>query len=255
MRVINDVGVEDIFWWHSVDLGDRVTPGHKAAELLEHEWSGLHVPDLAGKSVLDIGAWDGWFSFRAESEGAERVVALDHYVWSLDLPRQQAYWRTCRDAGIAPEPYHEQPRLWHPDTLPGKAGFDLAHASRQSRVEQVVADFMTTDLDALGTFDVVFFLGVLYHLEEPLSALRRLRRLTSSLAIIESEAIMIEGQTRPILEFVPGAGVNADVGNWWIPTQEGLHGLCQAAGFSEVETVVGPPEGHERYRLVVHARV
>ncbi len=254
-HVIDGGDVEDIFWWHSVDLGDRVAPGHKSPELLEHEWAGLHLPELSGKSVLDIGAWDGYFSFRAEREGAARVVALDHYVWSLDLPRQQAYWRDSRDRGVAPEPYHEQPELWHPDTLPGKAGFDLAHASRNSRVESMVADFMTADLDAVGAFDIVLFLGVLYHLEEPFTAMRRLRRLTNALAVIESEAIAIEGQSRPILEFLPGAEVNADVGNWWVPTEAGLHGLCLGAGFSEVETVVGPPAGHERYRLVVHARV
>ena len=89
--------MDEIFWWHSIDLGDRVTPGHKSPDLLEREWSNLRLPDLAGRSVLDIGCWDGWFSFRAERERAARVVALDHYVWSLDLPRQQAYWRDCRD--------------------------------------------------------------------------------------------------------------------------------------------------------------
>jgi tRNA (mo5U34)-methyltransferase len=247
--------VEDVFWWHSVDLGERVTPGHKALELLEREWSNLRLPDLAGRSVLDIGCWDGWFSFRAEREGAARVVALDHYVWSLDLPRQQAYWRDCRERGITPEPYHEQPELWHPDTLPGKAGFDLAHSTLKSRVEPVVADFMTTDLDALEAFDIVLYLGVLYHMEEPLTALRRVRQVTKSLAVIESQALAVEGQTRPLWEFVPGAEVNADIGNWWIPTMEGLHGLCRAAGFREVETVAGPPDGIERYRLVVHASI
>ena len=104
------------------------------------------------------------------------MVALDHYVWSLDLPRQQAYWRDCRDRGITPKPYHDQPALWHPDTLPGKAGFNIAHKELQSRVEPVVTDFMTTDLDALGPFDVVFYFGVLYHVEEPLTALRRVAR-------------------------------------------------------------------------------
>ena len=247
--------MDDVFWWHSVDLGDEVTPGHKSPELLEHEWANLHLPDLAGRSVLDVGCWDGWFSFRAEERGAARVVALDHYVWSLDLPRQQAYWRDCRDREVTPEPYHDQPALWHPDTLPGKAGFDLAHARRHSRVEPVVADLMTTDLDALGEFDVVLYLGVLYHVEEPLTALRRVRRVTRSLAVVETEAIALEGETRPLFEFTPGAEVNADVGNWWIPTVEGLHAMCRAAGFREVETVAGPPGGVERYRLVVHARV
>jgi tRNA (mo5U34)-methyltransferase len=249
------VGVDEIFWWHSIDLGDRVTSGHKSADLLEREWSNLRLPALTGCSVLDIGCWDGWFSFRAEREGAGRVVALDHYVWALDLPAQQAYWRDHRERGVAPEPYHEQPELWHPDTLPGKAGFDLAHSTLHSRVVPVVGDFMATDLDGLGAFDVVLFLGVLYHLEEPLRALRRVRQVTKSLAVIESEAVAVEGSSKPWWEFVPGAEVNADVGNWWIPTEAGLHGLCRAAGFADVETVVGPPERTERYRLVVHASV
>ncbi len=183
------------------------------------------------------------------------MTAIDHYVWSLDLPRQQAYWRDCRDRGVTPQPYHDQPALWHPDTLPGKAGFDLAHSALQSKVVPIVDDFMTTDLDTLGTFDTVFYFGVIYHVEEPLTALRRVRQVTKKLAIIETEALFISGLTRPMFEFVPGAEVNADVGNWWIPTAEGLHALCKAVGFSEVETVAGPPEGLERYRLVVHARV
>ena len=253
--VIGSKPVDEIFWWHSIDLGDRVTPGHKTPELLDREWSNLRLPDLTGRSVLDIGCWDGWFSFRAERAGAARVVALDHYVWSLDLPRQQSYWRDCRERAITPQQYHEQPDLWHPDTLPGKAGFDLAHSTLNSRVEPVVADFMTVDLDTLGTFDIVLYLGVLYHMEEPLTALRRVRRATKSLAVIESEALTIAGQTNALWEFVPGAAVNADIGNWWIPTEAGLHGLCRAAGFREVETVVGPPDGPEHYRLVVHASV
>ncbi len=253
--VIDGAVVEGIFWWHSIDLGDRVTPGHKSQELLNQEWANLDLPDLDGKTVLDVGAWDGWFSFRAEAEGAARVVALDHYVWSLDLPRQQTYWRACREQGAAPGQYHEQRDLWRPDSLPGKAGFDLAHAQRRSRVEAIIGDFMTTDLDALGTFDVVLFLGVLYHLEEPLTALRRLRKVTASVAVIESEAVVVNGATGPLLQFVADAAVNADSSNWWIPTEAGLHGLCRAAGFRDVRTIVGPREGIEHYRLVVHARL
>ena len=213
------------FWWHSIDLGDHVTPGGKPPEQLELEWSNLHLPSIAGSSVLDIGCWDGWFSFRCEKEGASRVVALDHYVWSLDLPGQQEYWRDCRDRGITPRPYHELPEFWHPETLPGKAAFDIAHSALGSRVDAVVADFMTADLDALGTFDVVLYLGVLYHMEEPLTALRRLRQVTKTLAVIETEALQIEGETRPLWELVPGAEVNADISNWWIPTEAGVHAL------------------------------
>lgn len=252
----------DIFWWHSIDLGDRVTPGHKSPELLDFEWRRLQLDDLDGRSVLDIGCWDGYFSFRAEREGAARVVALDHYVWSLDLPKQQAYWRECQARGVTPEPYHDQPALWHPDTLPGRAGFDVAHRARKSRVEPVVADIMDVDARTLGQFDVVLYLGVIYHVEEPLTALRRVFELTApgGQALVESEALMVEGHERALWEFVPGAEVNADIGNWWIPTAEGLRGVCKAAGFGDVEIIGGPPpglpvvDGVGRYRCVVRAR-
>jgi tRNA (mo5U34)-methyltransferase len=254
--------VSSIYWFHSIDLGDRVTPGQKPQELLANEWDQMRLPSLAGKSVLDIGAWDGYFSFRAEDAGAARVVALDHYVWSMHLDEQQAYYRACKAAGVAPDQYHERPDLWDPVGLPGKAGFDTAHRARASRVEPVVGDFMTVDLDPLGQFDLVFFLGVLYHLEEPLAGLRRLRRLTRELAVIETVATYIEGQAaRPLAEFFPFAELDGDVGNWWATNEPALHGMCRAAGFSTVETVAAPPpealdlvDGAARYRIVVHAR-
>ena len=49
----------------------------KRADVLAHEWDQLDLPDLRDKTVLDIGAWDGWFSFQAERCGAKRVVALE----------------------------------------------------------------------------------------------------------------------------------------------------------------------------------
>jgi tRNA (mo5U34)-methyltransferase len=248
-----DLNRNDMFWWHSIDLGDQVTPGHKSPERLDWEWENLRLPPLAGRSVLDVGAWDGYFSFRAERGGAKRVVALDHYVWSLDLPRQQAYWRDCAERGITPQPYHERAELWHPTTLPGRAAFDFAHAKLGSRVEPVVADFATMDIDQLGSFDIVLFLGVIYHLEEPLTALRRLRTVTRSLAVIESEAITVPDK-RSLWELVPGAELNADVGNWWVPTEAGLHALVRGAGFTQAETVAASPPGDDgHFRIFVHA--
>src|ERR1700712_3578633 len=73
--------VADIEWWHTMDLGDGiVTPGaSKSAETLPR----LQMPaNLAGRTVLDVGAWDGFFSFEAERRGASRVVATDSFCWS-----------------------------------------------------------------------------------------------------------------------------------------------------------------------------
>lgn len=249
------------FWWHSIDLGGGVvTGGRKSAELLAEEWASLDLGDLQGKSVLDIGAWDGWFSFAAERAGASKVVALDHYVWSLDLPRQQRYWEECMANGTVPKPYHEMPELWDPDRLPGKAGFDAAHRALGSNVQSVVGDFMTMDLSRLGTFDVVLFLGVLYHVKEPLLALQRLAPLVKEVLVIETEAVALPGyEHHAFCEFFESNELNGDVSNWWAPNRKAVLAMCRAAGFPRVESRHDarsqPPSNDaiHRYRLVAKA--
>jgi tRNA (mo5U34)-methyltransferase len=224
-------------WWHSIDLGQGVvTKGCKTQETLQHELESLRLPDLRGKTVLDIGAWDGFFSFEAEKRGAKRVVAFDHHIWSVDLAkRAQQYWR---EGKVAP-PVQETPN-WQPDKLPGKTGYDTAHKALGSRVETVVGDFMIMDLQPLGTFDVVFFLGVLYHMENPLASLRRVASLTNGLAIIETHAIVVPGfEHLEICEFYSSSQLGGDVSNWWGPNVEALEGMCRAAGFVRIEIVRG----------------
>ncbi len=135
----------------------------------------MNLPSLVGKSVLDIGAWDGFFSFEAERRGAARVVALDRHIWSLDRWGVDDYKARCRANGVAIRRLEEVPELWDDESLPGKRGFDVCHQLLDSRVQSVVADFMTMDLAALGTFDVALYLGVLYHEPHPLISLDVLR--------------------------------------------------------------------------------
>jgi tRNA (mo5U34)-methyltransferase len=227
-------------WWHSIDLGDGVrTDGRKSAEILRKELADVDLPPLQGKSVLDIGAWDGFYSFEAERRGASRVVALDHFVWSIDLDAQHAYNARCVAEGRAPQPWNEVPEVWKPDTLPGKACFDTAVMALGSKVESVVADFMETDLAEIGTFDVVLFLGVLYHLLDPYLAVRRLAQVTDEVAIIETAAILTPGlEEYPLVAFFPEDELLGDPTNWWAPNAAALAGMCRAAGFSRVETKV-----------------
>ncbi|MCP4659871.1 MAG: methyltransferase domain-containing protein [bacterium] len=250
------------FWWHSIDLGRGVvTAGRKSAANLGAELAALEIPPLRGKTFLDVGAWDGYFSFAAERRGARRVLALDHYVWSMDLVAQERYWRECREKGITPQSYEEIPGIWRPEELPGKQGFDTAREALGSRVEERVADFMTMDLRELGVFDVVLYKGVLYHIEDPLAALRRLARVTGELAIIETAAVVVPGfEHHAFCEFFESDELNFDPGNWWAPNEKALHGMCRAAGFAAVETRLGPPAPAHcpageitRYRAVVHA--
>src|SRR5437899_4693650 len=130
-------------WFHSLSLpGGETTQGVKSAQVLGVEAEVVFKHGVAGKRVLDIGSWDGFFSFEAERRGAARVLATDHFCWSGEG------WGT-------------------------KAGFDYARAKLGSRVEMLDIDVPKISLETVGTFDVVLFLGVLYHVKDPLSCLER----------------------------------------------------------------------------------
>ena len=250
------------FWLHSIDLGDGVvTPGHKPPAVLRAELDALALPDLHGKSVLDIGGWDGFFALRgrAARRGPRRRGRPLHVVDGLARPA--GLLAPLPRRGRRPRGPITRPSSGIPTTLPGKRGFDLAREALGSAVEEIVADFMTCDLAALGQWDVVLYLGVLYHMEEPLTALRRLAAVTRERAVVETEAIVVPGLEHEALwRFFPGAELNGDVSNWWAPNLAGLLGGLRAAGFADAQPALGPPAallaapgGPHHYRLTAHA--
>ncbi|HEV3280244.1 MAG TPA: DUF1698 domain-containing protein [Acidimicrobiales bacterium] len=230
--------MESIPWFHSIDLGNGVvTPGASEFQIPEDRF-----PPFAGCSVLDIGAWDGYYSFMAERLGARRVVALDHYAWGVDIEARGEYWTDCAARGALPDLSLDLTEFWR-SGLPGRAGFEFAASRLGSSVEPRVADFTTADLAELGTFDVVLYLGVLYHMKEPLTCLERLRAVTGGVAVIETLAVHLQHlEHASLVQFHDARDLNYDYGNWYVPTLTGLVSLCRAAGFSSVDTVVGPPE-------------
>jgi tRNA (mo5U34)-methyltransferase len=225
-------------WFHPIDLGQGVvTHGLSKGPFLDAD----QMPDLHGRSVLDIGAWDGYYSFQAERLGAARIMALDHYVWGVDMGARQVYWAECAERGELPDHDRDLKDFWMPD-LPGRRAFDFARRALDSKVEATVADFATVDLATVGTYDVVLYLGVLYHMKEPLRALERVHSVTNEVAVIETQAMAVRGmESVSLLQFFAGGEFAADFGNWFIPSIEAIHQMARAAGFSRVETVVGPP--------------
>ncbi len=120
---------------------------------------------------------------------------------------------------------------------------------------------MEVNVDLIGQFDLILYLGVLYHVENPVESLRKVRELTKEVAIIETEAVAIGGhERRPLCEFFPpNAKLMDDPTNFWAPNASALIGLCEAAGFRRVELLTTPPSARKgrivRYRLVAHAYV
>ena len=187
-------------WFHSIELAPGfVTPG--AADT-RAQIPRLHLPDLRGKTVLDVGAWDGFFSFEAERRGAVRVVAADSFAWQA--------------RGDAT----------------GKAGFDLARRALGSKVEDVEVDVLDISPETVGgTFDVVLFLGVLYHMRHPLLAIEKLRSVTRELLILETHVDLL-GLRRPAMAFYPGFELDSDWSNWWGPNPAAVIGMLEQSGFS-----------------------
>ena len=176
--------MDEIKWFHSIPLDDgTVTPGlDSSMDKLEQ----VCLPkDLSGKTVLDIGAWDGFFSFQAEKAGAERVLATDHFCWS------GPGWGT-------------------------KDGFNFAHKALKSKVESLDIDAMDISPDNVGKFDVVMFLGVLYHLQDPMGGLRVAASVCNELLIIETVVDDLH-RRKPSMVYYPGDTLNRDDTNYWAP--------------------------------------
>lgn len=191
--------VQEIRWFHTIDLGHGVvTPG---IDNSPQKLKKLGIPeDLRGMTVLDIGAANGFFSFEAERRGADRVVACDFPSWMGG----------------------------------GKRGFDLARRALNSKVEDVSMDVFDLSPESVGSFDLVLFLGVLYHLKHPLLALERVFSVTGKRLILETHVDMIYTR-RPAMVFYPNAELDEDETNWWGPNPAAVEAMLRTVGFRRVE--------------------
>ena len=174
-------------WWHTIDLGDGiVTPGKSILREQMRRAEGI-PDDLHGKTVLDIGCWDGFYAFLCEQRGA-LVTAIDDF-------QHTAFVRS--KYGL--------------ELKPGQ-GFRVAASCLGSTLKPWKRDFTQMK----GSFDVVLFLGVLYHHRNPLLALENVSRLTRDLAVVETH--YLKAEERPILRFYPGDALNLDPTNFWGPS-------------------------------------
>ncbi|MGI8984572.1 MAG: class I SAM-dependent methyltransferase [Acidimicrobiales bacterium] len=191
-----------IRWFHSIDLGNGiVTPG---VDRSSRRLKSIHMPEsLAGMSVLDVGTFDGFYAFEAERRGG-RVTATDTAVWR------------------------------NPDI--GRSGFDLARRVLGSNVQDREIDVLELSPETVGTFDLVLFLGVLYHLPDPMRALERIASVTRHQLIMETHVDLL-GSRRPAAAFYPRDELQGDGSNWWGPNLAAGKGMLEAVGLARVEVV------------------
>jgi tRNA (mo5U34)-methyltransferase len=202
-------------WFHNLVLdGIETAPEHFLGDFPSHKFrrfADLVPADLTGKTVLDIGCNAGFYAFEMKRRGAARVVGID------SDPRYLAQARLAADV------------------------LGLEIELRELDVYRVA------ELEA--RFDLVIFMGVLYHLRHPLLALDLLfdhvvrdQLLFQSLLRGPDEIVAVEpdypfSETAPFVR--PGYPAMyfvehryaGDWTNWWVPNRAGAEAMLRSAGF------------------------
>ncbi|WP_270937047.1 TIGR04290 family methyltransferase [Falsiroseomonas oryzae] len=203
-------------WFHNIDLGGvRTAPDHFLGDYPAVKWRGFAhaIPaDLTGRSVLDIGCNGGFYSIEMKRRGAARVLGIDS---------DEDYLAQARFAAEA-------------------TGCDIEFRR-----------LSVYDLGALGErFDLVLFMGVLYHLRHPLLALDLIHEhVAGDLLVFQSmqrgsaevaplredydffETAPFDAPAWPKLHFVERRYAH-DQTNWWVPNRACAEAMLRSAGFA-----------------------
>jgi tRNA (mo5U34)-methyltransferase len=214
-------------WFHNLHLPDgrQTAPDHPLGDFPTFKWRQLEraLPaDLAGWSALDIGCNAGFYSFQLALRGAD-VVAVDldeHFL-------RQGRW-ACALYGLG-----------------DRIRFRQAH----------VYDLARND----DRFDLVLFMGVLYHLRYPLLGLDIVAEKTRRLLVLQTltapgsqvvttpDDLGIAGRWRmrhpgwPTMAFIEHR-LEGDATNWWAPNHAAVEAMARSAGLEILER-----PGHELY--------
>lgn len=224
-------------WFHNLHLpdGSQTAPQHPLGDFPNFKWRDIapHLPaDLTGWTALDLGCNAGFYAVELARRGAH-VVALDkdeHFLRQVRWVRE---------------------RFPFGDRIEVRAGqiYDLAHSSE--------------------SFDLVFFMGVFYHLRYPLLGLdlvsRRVKRLMvfqtltmPGLAVAEvpddlpfnKRAAMLD-QGWPKMAFIEKQ-LAGDGTNWWAPNHAGIEAMLRSTGMRVTarpahEIYLCEPTGHRSF--------
>jgi tRNA (mo5U34)-methyltransferase len=217
-------------WFHTFALAPGIyTPGIARAH--GYRLGVVAAERFQGRSVLDVGAFDGFYSFLAERRGARRVVAVDN--------EQYVEWVRAR-FGI---------------TLPGAAGFGAIAGLTGSRVEYHQMEGL--DVGDLGErFDVVLCFGILHRVTDPVALLGA---LTDVLApggeiVVETYGSRLAADTPAIEVRGPGEVYERDEFVYWGFPAEGLRRLARVVNLDHVEIVDEVEvDGHPRIVAVLRS--
>ena len=220
-------------WYHRIRIGDFVTPGHH----FEHVWSLIRKSrshlDYRGKRVLDLGSWDGLWTFEAEQLGAREVIATEIQT------RPFQNFLNCRE-------------------LIGSQALPFYNVSPYRLTDRLDVVMNSADGETIDGFDIVQYMGILYHLRDPLLALSQIRSvLNPGGSMLLETAVMVDETSPHMVYNHDGSDVfrlySKDMTTWWVPTIKCLRDMLRSSMFDVVEgseSLYGLPGDLGRIALV-----
>jgi tRNA (mo5U34)-methyltransferase len=227
------------FWYHKIELPDgTVTPGCMGP-IDPKRYS---IPDdLTGMRVLDIGAWDGYWTWEALKRGAAEVVAIDDFsdTCGVDEKIRCNKWKAfdlCREAFGFTEPEiqgnMDKFGAWHNE-----------EGQVVKRLKLSIYDIPSPLLMPENPFDVVFFFGTIYHLKYPYLAIEKISSVCKGSLYVETASLdefspyRNSGYDRNemVMEFYPTNEYGKNPSNWWAPTLQCLGAMMETVGFKNIE--------------------
>jgi ubiquinone/menaquinone biosynthesis C-methylase UbiE len=221
---------------------DELASVHQTrAEMIEDRVRAALAAAGPDATALDLACNEGWFSQQLLEWGASRVVGID--IREFNLRRA----RLLRDHYGIPS----------------------------DRLEFRQADVFELDPAALGTYDVVLLLGLIYHVENPMGVIRLARACTGGLCVVETQ---LTRQVEPIVHgngrtgkfhesegsfavvIEQGDNTLASTGKVMslVPNRAALEQMARMAGFADVEFATARPDHNPQYvdgdRAAIFAR-
>ncbi len=203
-------------WFHNIHLpdGTQTAPGHFLGDFPSFKWGNIKssIPeDLNGWKVLDIGCNAGFYSIELAKRGAD-VLGIDlddHYL-------KQARW-TAQQFGLDDRITYKKMQV-----------YDLAHTEEQ--------------------YDLVWFMGVFYHLRYPMLALDIISQKVKNMMVFQTLSMpgkeemevphdidfnrraVMKDPAYPVMGFIENR-LAGDPTNWWAPNHQGILSMLRSCGF------------------------
>ena len=206
--------VQSVKHWHqNFEVAPGVWTGGSYKPQFWLQWMSL-PNDLRGRRVLEIGSCDGFFTVELARRGAD-VVAIDYQPKT-----QTGFWVTEAISGI--------------------------------KVEFHCANIYDIPALNLGTFDIVLFMGVLYHLPDPYRSLVLLADHCKEGGRLFLETVVTERLPAdlPLMQFYKGRSLVNDLTNFWVATPRCVMDLVEDVGFQVRRSQVMASPGAEVTRMI-----